>query len=539
MGLLSKLWGGVRRLIGLIVPFFAKAGDFSRLSPAWRWTLRLLLFVLTLVVLGWLNWVFSLRYVLGKAPPLLQDFFWLPALFLVLSMLVWMVWWLWVLLWPEAEPSPFPRIDEAWDKARQALGEAGIGLTDVPLFLVLGRPQGGEESLFAAAQLQLEVPQAPRDPAAPLHVYANRDAAYVTCAGASLLGRLAAVYAGAGGPAVGGAVEDGPAKVADPFATLEPTGFVKDVQDILDQVAGREATPEEKLRIRRLLAADQGNQSQRRAQAGGALLKESATWLAQLRHLCRLIVRDRRPYCPLNGVLLVLPLAASEGDREADDTATACQRDLSAARDVLGVHCPLFVLVGDLETMKGFGQFIERLQGNQRIQRVGQRFPLMPDLEPKGLPEAIEGTVDWVCQHFFPARVYELLRLEDQPGREHVEEAVEDNGRLYHVLYQLRERSKRLGRIVARAATAVPDGPPLYGGCYVAATGRDPDREQAFVAGVFRRPSEEQNFVSWTAKALSEEDRYRRNLQLGYVGLAGAAVALVLLTAVYFRWPAF
>src|SRR5438105_1685685 len=74
---------------------------------------------------------------------------------------------------------------------------------DLPLFLGLGRPSGPEEALFDAAQLAFVVKQAPAGPA-PLHVYATRDAIYVTCAGASLLGKHAANVALEGIAELGG-----------------------------------------------------------------------------------------------------------------------------------------------------------------------------------------------------------------------------------------------------------------------------------------------------------------------------------------------
>src|SRR5262249_13775712 len=75
----------------------------------------------------------------------------------------------------------------AWTKARGQLEAAGIVLTEAPLFLVLGRSGGSLESLFAATRMPFQVRHAPREEPAPLHVYASRDAIFVTCEGASLL----------------------------------------------------------------------------------------------------------------------------------------------------------------------------------------------------------------------------------------------------------------------------------------------------------------------------------------------------------------
>src|SRR5208283_2057877 len=75
---------------------------------------------------------------------------------------------------------------------------------------------------------------------------------------------------------------------------------------------------------------------------------------ARLAHLCRLIVRDRRPYCPINGLLLLIPFAAAENDNYATQTGDICHRDLATVRDIFRINCPILCLVCDLETAEGF-----------------------------------------------------------------------------------------------------------------------------------------------------------------------------------------
>ena len=75
--------------------------------------------------------------------------------------------------------------------------------------------------------------------------------------------------------------------------------------------------------------------------------------------------------------------------------------------------------------------------------------------------------------------------------------------------------------------TAEDVGPPLLGGCYVAGTGADGQREQAFLAGVIRRALENQNAVRWTEDALAEDADYRRYAYLGYLALAAFVAAVV------------
>jgi hypothetical protein len=259
---------------------------------------------------------------------------------------------------------------------------------------------------------------------------------------------------------------------------------------------------------------------------------------ARLAHLCRLIVRDRRPYCPVNAVLVVIPFAATDSDTDAGETGFICQRDLATLRRVFQVHCPTLALVSDLETVPGFHEFIERIPAQQRLQRVGQRFPLAPLVEADQLPELVTRVAKVICRAVFPAWVYKFFRVEG-PGRETTEEVTQANTQLYKLLYQMRERESRLTQILTRGMLTETSGPLLFGGCYLAATGTD-TADQAFVAGVFRRlyhPEERtQNYVSWAPEKIAEEVYYQRVTKIGYVLSAVFSVVIVFLIWYGFFW---
>src|SRR5947209_5078148 len=170
MSVFLKLWNFVRRLIGLVLPVFAKARDWPSLGNAALWALRIVLLVVFLAALWFLQYVLELDKILPRAPTELVRKFWLPILGLLFIVLCWLGWWLWQLLGPEQHVSAWPDIEEAWDEAMHALNQAGLDVTEVPLFLVLGRPLEGEEALFAAADLRLAVKGAPQRANAPLHV---------------------------------------------------------------------------------------------------------------------------------------------------------------------------------------------------------------------------------------------------------------------------------------------------------------------------------------------------------------------------------
>ena len=88
---------------------------------------------------------------------------------------------------------------------------------------------------------------------------------------------------------------------------------------------------------------------------------------SRLRHLCTLIARDRQPYCPVNGLLVLLPFAASDDELTAGQTAVLLERDLATVRQTLEVRCPLVTLVCDMENTPG---------GRELLDRFPERFDL-------------------------------------------------------------------------------------------------------------------------------------------------------------------
>src|SRR5262249_18592436 len=116
---------------------------------------------------------------------------------------------------------------------------------------------------------------------------------------------------------------------------------------------------------------------------------------ARLEFLCSLIARDRQPFCPTNGILMLIPFGPTDNDDLARQTAEHCQRDLAAVRRMFQMRCPVFALVCDLETTQGFFEFVNQQKGDSLMQRLGQRFPLATDLSETLLREQIESSVQW------------------------------------------------------------------------------------------------------------------------------------------------
>src|SRR5439155_2313725 len=245
--LASAFWTFCTRVGALILPFVGRARGLTQYGAGLLWTLRLILLAAAFVGLWLIN-----KYVIPDSwirPPLkeLRDW-WLPILGALAYILVVIGLWLLRLLGPEAEEEEFADIAEAWREGQKALSQAGIDLTEAPLFLVVGRPRAGEQALFDGSQLQLMVRHIPQAAEAPVHVYGNRDAIFVTCSGASLLGRQVAILANEMGP-TGQVSADGiPVPAAgndDLFKTLTPQGRLKEVQTLLARARDQGRNPDQ------------------------------------------------------------------------------------------------------------------------------------------------------------------------------------------------------------------------------------------------------------------------------------------------------
>jgi hypothetical protein len=526
MAFLRVLGSTIRNTFGFIFPMFGKK-DGKR--PVLRVVIHIVVLIAILVGLFFLNRYLELDRFVRAPYPLLRQL-WLPLLFLLFYALCWMGWTLWRLLGPERDDSDFPEIDQAWKESLDALAEANIDPTEAPVFLVLGRAVGGEKSLFNAAGVKLQVKQAPRRGSSPITVSANQDGIYVTCGGASLLGKFAQLLASEEGIAIGsGPVirrrsepqsDAGEESARSQTTNDDGSDAESSSSEAAVMVADQEPDPLEPLsRPKSLLLKD---------------TEECERITARLRHLCRMIARDRRPFCPVNGVLVLIPFQATSSDADAREAAALCQRDLDSVRETLQVYCPVFVMVCDLERAPGFPEFLSFYPEGQRRRFLGQQFPLAPDLDASARLRMAEKGAHWIGNVLFPSLVYKNWGVDSPDGFE-TNEATARNIRLYAFLTQLRERQRRLARLLTRGVILQAQGPAMLGGCCFSATGRDLVREQGFANGMFRLLQENQNHVAWTDEALAIEADYGRWERLGYAGLIAFLIGVIVIGFLF--WP--
>jgi IcmF-related N-terminal domain len=528
------VWIGkaLRWIGGLFAPMFVR----PNLSPGLLWTLHVILIAAVCVGLYFVQQRFNLSQHI-RGPAWFVDY-WMSIVFLIVYFLAWQAWWLWKLFQPGEALSPFPDIDEAWSGVMDALDKAGIGIADTAVYVVMGQPRSGDAGLFQTLPRGLTI-NGGTSGAAPVRVFASRDAIYLTCPGVTLLNRAGGYEGGGKGPesvtpasmALDASI--GMDKSIGMMSEAGGAGSIQQVQRIIRtaQEQRRPLSDEEKILIRQL--SGEGGYAPERQQGGGgggrgsilqdAIAVERQT--ARMNYFCSLVSQARWPLCPINGAVILASMADAERDESAQQMGLVAQKDLANMVDALKLKFPVYALVCDLDTLPGADVFLQRFAADKRQQRLGKSFPLNPDLKPAAVPDAVETNVNWIFSSLLPYWVYKLFRLE-MANVESPNEASQANGALTQFLVAVRDRSSKIARLVSRAVVARVDDVPAVGGCYL--TAPDPGgSEPLFTQEFFKKVESTQGFVTWTDEAYSIDAGYRGTTKTGYMALVAIAAAVI------------
>ncbi|GEM_PF-7091414 len=240
-----------------------------------------------------------------------------------------------------------------------------------------------------------------------------------------------------------------------------------------------------------------------------------------LHHLAEL----REPYCPINGILALAPFAAAESEASAALVRDQCQQDAQQVRMFLGVECPATLLIGDCDNDPGFRDLLERLSETNRWQALGQRFPLMPDVDPHEVGPLLAHGVTWFCRQRLPGLVYEQMRC--------AESSVARNRRLAAWLAQMHARAEHFASWATALAPRDRAAPPLVTGCFFAGTGATP-AAQGCVGGAFKMLLDQQDHVAWAPGPLRREALCRRWTR--WAVCSAAAALLLVVAGLFVEW---
>lgn len=483
---------------------------------------------------------------------------WVGVLFILIYLFVRLLIYLINLLLIQDEPE-FRDIDRCWQIGMSELQRAGLDITYLPVFLVNGLSMDDEQSLFQSSGMPWKV-IAPGydDRAAVLRFLATDDALFIslTGVGTSNLQRMQRPVAATGGagaqplmssgpaPARAGTLTPdqlnaargqaaGPAPAAPVGGRTLPAGMRP---GILGNAAGAASPPPLRGAPQRTMMAP----GMRGGAEAGAV--SSATSAAPARpqmfinrlspedhdrgerrmtYLTYLLKRDRAPYCPINGLLQVVPMTWAERTHAPSGLTSSIADDLQVLANELDMLSSLVVVYTELEKLPGFEEFLSRccrLDGRFHDSRAGSRFP-------SGKPVDTE-TSHWVvdrCLAWFQGWTYSGLAQD-------VDNA--SNSKLYRLLCELNDRRGRFEQQLKELKISADGRRSMnwrLGGCYFAATGQGSSR-QAFTTGVLQKLIGDQNEVSWSDSLLRRDGRTRMLgwglLTLG-LGLAVANAAAV------------
>lgn len=536
--------------LGLFAPMFGAVKGIGKPGGAMRWVLHALLFIGLVGLLGYIQYRFAIgRYVSAPHPVLRQ--FWLPLLGVLAYANIWMLWLVWRLYDPKPGPSPWPDIDFTWDLVEGAIVRSGIDPARVPLFLVLGRPSAGFGVLFDAGRVPIDVNGVPESQLAPLQVYAGKQAIFIVSADTCLIGAFADRLS-----AQANLIDTTRFSNIDMAATLA----AQSAREGAERPAGASGAPAAAGSSKAMPAlSPDGPSKAMPALAPGAKAPEGsepappgegipemvsvitrdpellARMRSRLDHLCRLVRGLRHPWCPLNGVILVLPELVTADNRLATQAAILTQRDLATVIESSGVECPAVVMFSDAEKIIGFREFLSLIPRDKRDQRLGKPIPLALGLPAEKRAEIMRRSIYWQCAELIPklvTRTFQIRSPEANPARAAGNLEARANRQLIRLIGTMWARRRNMGELCARILGENAGSPLRVGGCYFAATG--PNRNsQGFLAELFAQVFEGQNFVSWTAQAAREEKSLMRVVYAGYA-VTGLVVAstLAMLVAV-------
>jgi hypothetical protein len=447
---------------------------------------------------------------------------------IVLVVLIPVVVYYMVKYWLEGEVSPYQEIDLAWRAGLGELERHGIDITLTPLYLVLGTlGVEQEKAIFDACRMSLNLSGVPQGPAA-LHWYANRDVIYLVASETSALSYLVANASDAA--AAGAAAGLEPDSPGGSIRTTMVVGGESAPPDVRG-TAGAPATPAEPWNENRGSADIYGTmvvsavpETSNPPKRGGGRVRKLDFDSKRLEYVCHLLGRSRRPICPLNGILALLPFSLiHESDDAAVSVNQALQQDLHSILKVGNLRCPATAVVIGLEEESGFRELLRRVG---RDKAMNSRFGKGFDLPNFPLPERIGALVRQACGAF-ETWVYALFKERDALKRQ-------GNRQLYALLCKIRQDVyPRLDKILVDGFASDPerkdsnDQPLFFRGCYFAATGATEDR-QAFIKSVFEDlPRNFAGDLQWTREAL-ERDAWHRRL----AGVAGWLDFLLILALV-------
>jgi len=572
------------RTVDLLVAALAPVIAFQRADSVWRRryviAVHAILVLLLFAGLTAVQVIFQLEAFVRSSLPFVRSF-WLPMVGFLGYTTVWSAWFVARTL---RQPDEKPLFDSVATSLRDGLDRftrAGIDPGRTPLYLVLGAPAGGIRDFFSSAHIQLAVLPTAEEADEAVQVCGNRDAIYICCRDTSLLGHYARQSASTrmkvaaercasetrlrgvwgdrestpvwrGGAAVSATAAPHapqahqdikrPPAVGPMGASIHATATLMETAKLatagisqaagdatiervqqtfgmLESITSDHATPCSADQRTTVLQPRQTRPQELRLDAGDA-----ERLLQRLETLCHEIVSVREPYCPINGVIAMIPLSACDHAEASDHVGMRLERDLRTIVQTTNTHLSVQVIYCDLDLCEGSQPFLDRFPESQRHRRLGAIIPAVPVSESESAASSLDRAVQWICNDLFPPLGYRLMSR-DMQDVTNDRDLCMGNHRIQRFVQQMRDRRERMSRMLRRSVAGLGNQIRIRG-CFLAATGiAGHASKQAFCEGVVPIILDMQNEIQWTRERL-DRDRWERMVAVGtYVVVLAFAIA--------------
>lgn len=240
-------------------------------------------------------------------------------------------------------------------------------------------------------------------------------------------------------------------------------------------------------------------------------LAEASTATEELCQLANLIRSTRRPVCPINRIIVVVPVAVllEQPDR-IPELQLAVRRDLETLQQTLEVNAPVSVLISGMESHPGFVEFLRRT-GPQALQN--QTLGQAVDVGSPTTPSQLHALAVNACGQVEDC-LYALLQKEtslSSPG----------NALLYRLLCDLRTGVRQsLSKLLVGAFSTEGTTSQFVAGCHFGACGNQP-QQRGFLEALWRLQDHGQEQLEWLPQALERELFHRQLCRAGWIVTGG------------------
>ncbi len=502
--------------------------------------------VLTFVFLTLVAGLFYLTQIFGNTGRVQAEYLelkWIAA-FVAIVVITPLAVYYTVKFWLQESGERFPEIEDAWNAGVAELHRRGFDINRTPLYFVLGSESSlKDQYLFAASGLDFAFSHFPKGRGVPLRWYASEEAIFVVLSHVGCLSDLARsasdvvssrrVEVSVKGPGaqVGAVATCWPAEDESLMGDVD-SGVIKPGAKKAADVGYTGTLPVEESTLEIHAIQTGGNPRKGPGQLAAPTRERTDLEQRRLAYLCRLAAESRRPYCAVNGILLLLPINLILVDDNGTFIRNSVRSDIGILLERFRLRFPVVPLVIGWEDDAGFQELrrrIEKLEPGTVVKhRFGKGFGRGNSISDPPIKDQLAAMCMQGCRAF-EDWVYKLFRDPrslTSPG----------NRALYSLLCKVRRYLyPRLDNVVVEGlgCNDVESAPlaPVMIGTYFAAAGPHEDT-RAFVNKVFSRLLEVNEELEWTPAA---EVANSRSYAIGYGSLV-VAILLAIATPIVVFW---